>query len=121
MFTSSNPARTQKSEYYKRKSEEHLATEFFQQMHSERHLLFFFFFSSVDTTFASVILPIFIAKCIGVLVQEPDQIAPGPLEGANLYTFLFLMFVIVAFIGYGLQMGYFEITGKPLRAMVLRV
>ena len=95
-----------------------------KQMRSEWYLLFL---GSVGATLAGAVFPVFayvIAKCIGVLVQEPDQIAPGPLEGANLYAFLFLMFAIVAFIGYGLPMGCFEIAGElyteRFRAMIFR-
>ncbi|KAG2226168.1 hypothetical protein INT45_003313 [Circinella minor] len=116
--------RKNKEERKLRKKQRAPIDRILNQMRSEWYLLFL---GSVGATLAGAVFPVFayvIAKCIGVLVQEPDQVAPGPLEGANLYAFLFLMFAIVAFIGYGLQMGCFEIAGElyteRFRAMVFR-
>ncbi|KAI9498760.1 putative ABC transporter protein [Zychaea mexicana] len=95
-----------------------------QQMRSEWPLLFL---GSIGATLAGAVFPVFafvIAKCIYALVQPPELVAPGPLEGANLYAFLFLMFAIIAFIGFGLQMGSFEVAGElyteRFRAMIFR-
>jgi ABC-type multidrug transport system fused ATPase/permease subunit len=40
------------------------------------------------------------------------DIAPGPLQGANLYAFLFVIIGICAFLGFGLQTLSFEIAGE---------
>ncbi|KAI9255706.1 putative ABC transporter protein, partial [Phascolomyces articulosus] len=116
--------RKNKAERKLRKKQSAPIGRILQQMRSEWYLMFF---GSVGATLAGAVFPVFafvIAKCIGVLVQEPDQVAPSPMEGANLYAFLFLIFAIIAFIGYGLQMGCFEIAGElyteRFRAMIFR-
>ncbi|KAI8149545.1 P-loop containing nucleoside triphosphate hydrolase protein [Fennellomyces sp. T-0311] len=113
-----------KAELKMRKKQSAPISKILSQMRSEWPLLFI---GSFGATLAGAVFPAFayvIAKSIYALMQPPDQVAPGPLEGANLYAFLFLMFAIVAFIGYGLQMGSFEIAGElyteRLRTMVFR-
>lgn len=95
-----------------------------KQMRSEWPLLFI---GSVGALIAGAIFPAFayiIARAIGALVAPVDQVAPGPMEGANLWSFLFLIFAIIAFIGYCTQTMTFEIAGERyterLRAAVFR-
>lgn len=95
-----------------------------KQMRPEWPLLFI---GSIGALIAGAIFPAFayvIARAIGSLVAPVNQVAPGPLEGANLWSFLFLMFAIIAFIGYFTQMTSFEIAGERyterLRAAVFR-
>lgn len=53
-----------------------------------------------------------------------DAIAPGPLEGANLYAFLFVVIGIAALFSFFLQVASFEVAGerftKRFRGMLFR-
>ncbi|KAI9311516.1 putative ABC transporter protein [Dichotomocladium elegans] len=95
-----------------------------QQMRSEWKLMLF---GCVAAAIAGAIFPVFaytIAKSIGILATAGGTPEPGPVEGINLYAFLFLIFAIAAFLGYGIQMSTFEIAGERyterLRAMIFR-
>ncbi|KAI9492374.1 putative ABC transporter protein [Zychaea mexicana] len=94
------------------------------QVRTEWHLLAS---GCLGALIAGVVYPLFAftaGKCIWVLIQPREQIAPGPFEGANYYAFLFLVFAIIAFVGYGLQNWMFELVDARctarLRAMLLR-
>ncbi|KAI7874832.1 P-loop containing nucleoside triphosphate hydrolase protein [Lichtheimia hyalospora FSU 10163] len=77
---------------------------------------------------AGAIFPCFsliFAKVVAVLVMSPpDQIAPGPLEGANLYAFIFVMFGLASILGFSSQIASFEVAGERyterLRAAIFR-
>ncbi|CDH50554.1 multidrug resistance protein 1 [Lichtheimia corymbifera JMRC:FSU:9682] len=77
---------------------------------------------------AGAIFPCFsliFAKVVAVLVMSPpDQIAPGPLEGANLYAFIFVMFGLASILGFSTQIASFEVAGERyterLRAAIFR-
>ncbi|CAO3600582.1 unnamed protein product [Absidia cylindrospora] len=64
------------------------------------------------------------SKAIVTLSLSPNT-SPGPLEGANLWAFLFLMVGIVAFIGIGGKTVAFELAGESysrrLRHMLFQV
>ncbi|KAI8141628.1 putative ABC transporter protein [Fennellomyces sp. T-0311] len=116
--------RKDKAELKLRKKQSAPIGKILNQMRSEWPLLFV---GTVGGTIAGAVFPAFafiLAKSIYALMQPPDQVAPGPMEGANLYAFLFLIFGIISFIGYGLQMGAFEIAGElyteRLRGMAFR-
>ncbi|KAI8142959.1 putative ABC transporter protein [Fennellomyces sp. T-0311] len=113
-----------KAELKMRKKQSAPIGKILNQMRSEWPLLFV---GSLGATIAGAVFPAFsyaIAKAICALMQPPDQIAPGPFEGTNLYAFLFFIFAILALVGYGLQMGSFEIAGElyteRLRSMIFR-
>ncbi|KAI9318133.1 putative ABC transporter protein [Dichotomocladium elegans] len=76
---------------------------------------------------AGAIFPCFaliFSKIIAVLILSPSTSAPGPLEGTNLYAFIFVMFGIASFLGFGIQIISFEIAGElyteRLRSMIFR-
>ncbi|KAI8147839.1 putative ABC transporter protein [Fennellomyces sp. T-0311] len=53
-----------------------------------------------------------------------DEIDPGPVQGTNLYAFIFLILAIAAFIGFSVQTISFEIAGERfterIRAILFR-
>ncbi|KAJ3070270.1 ATP-binding cassette, sub-B (MDR TAP), member 4 [Podochytrium sp. JEL0797] len=65
---------------------------------------------------AGVIFPIFalIFSSVSVVLLDPSQIDPGPLEGANLYAFLFVCIGVGAFVFYTMQFIGFEMAGSAL-------
>ncbi|KAF7732288.1 ATP-binding cassette, sub-B (MDR TAP), member 4 [Apophysomyces ossiformis] len=81
---------------------------------------------------AGVVFPLFsliFARVITIITMitstsDLSTVAPGPLEGANLYAFLFVMIGIASFIGFSSQMLSFEIVGERyterLRGQVFR-
>ena len=59
------------------------------------------------------ILSLLIGLAISLMVDPTvENIRPGPMEGTNLYAFLFLILGIVAFIGMTLQTAAFEVAGE---------
>ncbi|CAO0789626.1 unnamed protein product [Mucor circinelloides] len=93
----------------------------FKQMRPEWHLLVF---GVLCAMVAGAIFPCFgliFAQVITKLVDTKSP-PPGPLEGTNLYSFLFVMIGIAAFFGMSGQIVCFEIAGerytKRLRAAV---
>ncbi|KAK4516374.1 uncharacterized protein ATC70_011345 [Mucor velutinosus] len=75
---------------------------------------------------AGAIFPCFslvFARVVSDLIN-PNLGSPGPMQGTNLYSFLFLVIAIVAFIGFTLQYAAFEMAGerytKRLRANIFR-
>ncbi|RCI04065.1 Multidrug resistance protein 1, partial [Rhizopus stolonifer] len=64
---------------------------------------------------------LFFSKVI-TLLNENDDKSYGPLEGPNLYSFLFVILGICAFFGFSLQVVCFEIAGakytRKLRSML---
>ncbi|ORZ24240.1 P-loop containing nucleoside triphosphate hydrolase protein [Absidia repens] len=47
-----------------------------------------------------------------IMFVPPDQMAPGPVQGANLYAFLFMIIGIAAFFGFSTQLLSFETAGE---------
>ncbi|KAL7334188.1 hypothetical protein PS15p_202992 [Mucor circinelloides] len=80
----------------------------------------------VGAAIAGAVFPCFsliFARVVSELIN-PNLGTPGPMEGTNLYSFLFLIIAIVSFIGFTLQYTSFEIAGerytKRLRADIFR-
>ncbi|KAG0172209.1 ATP-binding cassette, sub-B (MDR TAP), member 4 [Apophysomyces sp. BC1034] len=81
---------------------------------------------------AGIVFPVFalifsrIISIIMVITPETDMstIAPGPVQGTNLYAFLFVMLGAGSFIGFSSQICSFEIAGERfterLRGQVFR-
>ncbi|KAI8071539.1 p-glycoprotein [Gongronella butleri] len=59
-----------------------------------------------------------------IMFAGPDQLAPAPMEGANLYAFLFVILGIASLIGFATQVISFEVAGerytKRLRGYVFQ-
>lgn len=94
-----------------------------QQMRPEWHLLVL---GVLGAMVSGVIFPIFgliFARVISKLVDKTSP-PPAPLEGTNLYSFLFVIIGIAAFLGMSGQIVSFEIAGerytKRLRAAVFQ-
>ncbi|KAI9485126.1 putative ABC transporter protein [Zychaea mexicana] len=95
-----------------------------QQIKPERLYLLAGCFGSL---IAGAVYPLFAfitGKCIWTLMQDSDEISPGPVEGANFYAIMFLVIAVGAFLGYGLQSWMFELVDarytSRLRALVFR-
>lgn len=80
----------------------------------------------VGAAIAGAVFPCFaliFAKVIAQLIN-PSQEVPGPMEGTNLYSFLFVVIGIAAFIGFTTQVISFETAGerytKRLRGDIFR-
>ncbi|KAK4517720.1 uncharacterized protein ATC70_001062 [Mucor velutinosus] len=94
-----------------------------EQMRPEWHLLVL---GVLGAIVSGAIFPTFgliFAQVISKLVDK-NAPPPGPLEGTNLYSFLFIVIGIAAFLGMSGQIVSFEIAGerytKRLRAAVFR-
>ncbi|OAC98869.1 hypothetical protein MUCCIDRAFT_149394 [Mucor lusitanicus CBS 277.49] len=75
---------------------------------------------------AGAVFPCFaliFAQVISQLVN-PNLAPPGPMDGTNLYSFLFVIIGVAAFIGFATQVISFEVAGerytKRLRADIFR-
>lgn len=75
---------------------------------------------------AGAVFPCFaliFARVISQLIV-PSQTVPGPMEGTNLYSFLFVIIGVAAFFGFSTQVISFEVAGerytKRLRADIFR-
>ncbi|KAI9264807.1 putative ABC transporter protein [Sporodiniella umbellata] len=75
---------------------------------------------------AGAVFPCFaliFARVIALLIS-PDLSTPGPLSGTNLFSFLFVIIGIAAFIGFASQVISFEVAGerytKRLRGDIFR-
>ncbi|ORX45112.1 P-loop containing nucleoside triphosphate hydrolase protein [Hesseltinella vesiculosa] len=59
-----------------------------------------------------------------IMFSTGSSLAPAPMQGANLYAFLFVILGIASFIGFATQVASFEVAGerytKRLRSMVFR-
>jgi ABC-type multidrug transport system fused ATPase/permease subunit len=93
------------------------------QMRPEWHLLAI---GIAGAAIAGAVFPCFaliFAQVISRLVV-PDVTPPGPMEGTNLYSFLFVVIGIGAFVGFSTQVISFEVAGerytKRLRADIFR-
>ncbi|CEP15267.1 hypothetical protein [Parasitella parasitica] len=80
----------------------------------------------VGAALAGAVFPCFaliFAQVISQLVN-PNLAPPGPMDGTNLYSFLFVVIGIAAFIGFATQVISFEVAGerytKRLRADIFR-
>ena len=83
------------------------------EMKPEWHLISLGILGGVLAGTAFPISGLLIALCITVMIDPTtENIMPGPMEGANLYSFLFLIVGITAFIGIALQIGAFETAGE---------
>lgn len=79
---------------------------------------------SVGACIAGTVFPLyalFFAKVITMLNENDDK-DYGPLEGPNMYSFLFVILGMFAFLGFALQTVSFEIAGakytKKLRSLL---
>ncbi|CEP15949.1 hypothetical protein [Parasitella parasitica] len=69
----------------------------------------------VGAALAGTVYPIYallLSKVITLLSIPGQDVSPGPMEGANLYAFLYFMLGVAAFIGYGSQNFSFELAGE---------
>lgn len=68
----------------------------------------------VGAIIAGAIFPCFalIFGRVMTLMVNPKDVAPGPMQGANLYAFCFVMFGVASLIGFGLQIISFEVAGE---------
>ncbi|CAO3608104.1 unnamed protein product [Mucor fragilis] len=80
----------------------------------------------VGAAVAGAVFPCFaliFAQVISQLVN-PNLDAPGPMDGTNLYSFLFVIIGVAAFVGFSTQVISFEVAGerytKRLRADIFR-
>ncbi|KAI9271625.1 P-loop containing nucleoside triphosphate hydrolase protein [Phascolomyces articulosus] len=91
-------------------------TPFFKvlmEMKPEWHLIGLGVLGGVLAGTAFPISGLVIALCITVMIDPTvGDIMPAPMQGANLYSFLFLVIAIVAFIGIALQIAAFETAGE---------
>lgn len=105
------------------KSQKAPVREVIMQMKPEWKLLAFGVFGA---GLGGCIFPLFsfiFARVITIISVPGEALATtGPLKGANLYAFLFVILGIGAFVGWGLQVLCFEIAGEKytnrLRAMI---
>lgn len=80
----------------------------------------------VGAAVAGAVFPCFALIFAQVIAQlvDPDMTPPGPMEGTNLYSFLFVIIGIAAFVGFATQVISFEVAGerytKRLRADIFR-
>ncbi|KAI9208122.1 P-loop containing nucleoside triphosphate hydrolase protein, partial [Polychytrium aggregatum] len=65
---------------------------------------------------AGTVFPVFalIFSTVSIILLDPSEIDPGPFQGANLYSFLFLIIGFVAFLSYNLQFYGFEKAGAAM-------
>ncbi|KAI8991707.1 P-loop containing nucleoside triphosphate hydrolase protein [Mycotypha africana] len=64
---------------------------------------------------AGCIFPLYsfcFSRVITILSIPGQEIQPGPLEGTNLYAFIFVMLGIVTFIGNASQLSLYEVCGE---------
>ncbi|KAG0749530.1 hypothetical protein G6F57_002450 [Rhizopus arrhizus] len=94
-----------------------------KQMRSEWHLLAI---GVVGAAIAGAVFPCFaliLARVIAMLIS-PNLEPPGPMSGTNLYSFLFVVLGVAAFIGFTCQVISFEVAGerytKRLRGDIFR-
>ncbi|KAI8391129.1 putative ABC transporter protein [Radiomyces spectabilis] len=89
-----------------------------KQMRPEWLLLFL---GVIGATFAGAVFPCYalvIAQVINLVMLNTGAndnhalIAPGPMQGGNLFSFLFVILGIVAFLGISLQIISFEVAGE---------
>ncbi|KAL0086716.1 P-loop containing nucleoside triphosphate hydrolase protein [Phycomyces blakesleeanus] len=83
-----------------------------KMMRPEWHLLFIGLWGAV---FAGGVFPCFsivFSRVTVILSFTPENIAPGPFQGANLYAFIFVVLGIIAFIGFTAQIVSFEVAGE---------
>ncbi|EPB81738.1 hypothetical protein HMPREF1544_11524 [Mucor circinelloides 1006PhL] len=80
----------------------------------------------VGAAVAGAVFPCFALIFAQVIAQlvDPDMTPPGPMDGTNLYSFLFVIIGIAAFVGFATQVISFEVAGerytKRLRADIFR-
>ncbi|KAI7885366.1 P-loop containing nucleoside triphosphate hydrolase protein [Lichtheimia hyalospora FSU 10163] len=85
----------------------------FMQMRPEWSLILVGLVGCIMTGALFPCLALVLGKVFAVLVDpEAIQHPPGPMDGANLYAFLFVICAIGGFIGFVLQIGGFEMAGE---------
>ncbi|KAI9276723.1 P-loop containing nucleoside triphosphate hydrolase protein [Phascolomyces articulosus] len=83
------------------------------EMKPEWHLISLGVLGAALSGSAFPISGLLIALCITVMIDPTvGDIMPGPMEGANLYSFLFLIIAISVFAGITFQIGAFETAGE---------
>ncbi|KAI7858541.1 P-loop containing nucleoside triphosphate hydrolase protein [Circinella umbellata] len=83
------------------------------EMKPEWHLISLGVLGGVLSGTAFPLSGLLIALCITVMIDPTvENIMPAPMEGANLYSFLFLIVGITSFIGIALQIAAFETAGE---------
>ena len=94
-----------------------------QQMRPEWPLLAIGVFGAAISGATFPCFALIFARVITQLV-DPNLDPPGPMDGTNLYSFLFVIIGIAAFIGFNTQIISFEIAGerytRRLRANIFR-
>ncbi|KAI8149541.1 P-loop containing nucleoside triphosphate hydrolase protein [Fennellomyces sp. T-0311] len=103
--------RREKEQRKLRKKQKAPMGKILQQMRPEWFLLAT---GCLGAAIAGAIFPCFalvFAKVITVMIFEGNT-DPGPMEGANLYSFVFVMFGIACFVGFGAQIISFECAGE---------
>ncbi|KAI7874137.1 p-glycoprotein [Lichtheimia hyalospora FSU 10163] len=117
--------RKQKEEQKQHKKQKAPIGKILHQMRPEWHLLAI---GTVSAAIAGAVFPCFsliFARVVSVMILlPPDQVAPAPMQGANLYAFIFVMLGVASFIGFGGQLISFELAGERyterLRAEIFR-
>ncbi|KAK4510318.1 RNA-dependent ATPase [Mucor velutinosus] len=69
----------------------------------------------VGSAIAGCIFPVYsfsFSRVISILSVPGQEIQPGPLQGTNLYSFIFVMIAIASFIGNGTQFCAYEVCGE---------
>ncbi|RCI04303.1 Multidrug resistance protein 1, partial [Rhizopus stolonifer] len=79
----------------------------------------------IGAAIAGSVFPIYsflFAKVITIISVPGGNVNPGPMQGTNLYSFLFFVLGICAFIGFAAQLLSFEVAGelytKRLRSQI---
>ncbi|KAI8372233.1 P-loop containing nucleoside triphosphate hydrolase protein [Choanephora cucurbitarum] len=110
----------QKQEKKAVKKQKAPVTKVLMQMRPEWKLIFT---GVIGAAVAGSVFPIYsllFAKVIAIISVPGGNLNPGPMQGTNLYSFLFFILGICAFLGFAAQFLSFEIAGelytKRLRA-----
>ncbi|KAI8983617.1 P-loop containing nucleoside triphosphate hydrolase protein [Pilobolus umbonatus] len=96
----------------------------FFQMREQWHLLVM---GLIGSAISAALFPVFallFATVITTLTIPGSNLNPGPMQGVNLYGFLFVVIGIVGFIGFSLEVVSFQVAGerytKYLRSRLFR-
>lgn len=105
-----------KKEREREEKYKHVRTPFFKvlkQMRPEWPLICVGLIGCLLSGAAFPVSALLLGRVFSVLVDPATRsTVPGPMEGSNLYAFLFLICGIGVFIGFLLQLGSFEVAGE---------